>query len=95
VLCLDNASSSPKLTVYPSDQYDLRQKEITQEYDQHLGPVNTITWVDNNRRFLTTSDDKTIRGWDYDIPVVIKYIAEPYMHSMPAVTVHPNSEFEG
>lgn len=74
-------------------QYDLRQKEITQEYDQHLGPVNTITWVDNNRRFLTTSDDKTIRGWDYDIPVVIKYIAEPYMHSMPAVTVHPNSEF--
>ena len=73
-------------------QYDLRQKEITQEYDQHLGPVNTITWVDNNRRFLTTSDDKTIRGWDYDIPVVIKYIAEPYMHSMPAVTVHPNSQ---
>jgi pre-mRNA-processing factor 17 len=72
-------------------QYDLRAKEITQEYDQHLGPVNTITWVDNNRRFVTTSDDKTIRGWDYDIPVVIKYIAEPYMHSMPAVTLHPSS----
>lgn len=74
-------------------QYDLRAKEVTQEYDQHLGPVNTITWVDQNRRFVTTSDDKTIRGWDYDIPVVIKYIAEPYMHSMPAVTLHPNSEF--
>lgn len=27
-------------------------------------------------RFVTTSDDKTIRAWDYDIPVVIKYIAE-------------------
>ena len=66
--------------------------EITQEYDQHLGPVNTITFVDENRRFITTSDDKTIRAWDYDIPVVIKYIAEPYMHSMPAVTVHPSSE---
>lgn len=65
--------------------------EIIQEYDQHLGPVNTITFVDENRRFVTTSDDKTIRAWDYDIPVVIKYIAEPHMHSMPAVTLHPSS----
>lgn len=65
--------------------------EITQEYDQHLGPVNTITFVDENRRFVTTSDDKTIRAWDFDIPVVIKYIAEPFMHSMPAVTLHPSS----
>lgn len=74
-------------------QYDLRAGEITQTYDQHLGPVNTITFVDENRRFLTTSDDKTIRGWDWDIPVVIKYIAEPYMHSMPAVSVHPSCEY--
>jgi len=66
--------------------------EITQEYDQHLGPVNTITFVDENRRFVTTSDDKTIRAWDFDIPVVIKYIAEPHMHSMPAVTLHPSKK---
>ncbi len=65
--------------------------DITQEYDQHLGPVNTITFVDENRRFVTTSDDKTIRAWDFDIPVVIKYIAEPHMHSMPSVTLHPSS----
>jgi pre-mRNA-processing factor 17 len=74
-----------------SIQYDIRTGEITQEYDQHLGPVNTITFVDENRRFVTTSDDKTIRAWDFDIPVTIKYIAEPYMHSMPAVTIHPSS----
>jgi WD40 repeat protein len=73
-------------------QYDMNSGEITQEYDQHLGPVNTITFVDENRRFVTTSDDKTIRAWDYDIPVVIKYIAEPHMHSMPAVTLHPSSK---
>ncbi len=74
-------------------QYDMNSGEITQEYDQHLGPVNTITFVDENRRFVTTSDDKTIRAWDFDIPVVIKYIAEPHMHSMPAVTLHPSSKF--
>lgn len=71
----------------------MRSGEITQEYDQHLGPVNTINFVDDNRRFITTSDDKTIRVWDFDIPVVIKYIAEPSMHSMPAVGVHPSSTF--
>ncbi|KAA1116086.1 pre-mRNA-processing factor 17 [Puccinia graminis f. sp. tritici] len=71
----------------------MRSGEITQEYDQHLGPVNTITFVDENRRFVTTSDDKTIRAWDFDIPVVIKYIAEPAMHSMPAVSLHPNNKW--
>ncbi|BEI83331.1 hypothetical protein CcaverHIS002_0311990 [Cutaneotrichosporon cavernicola] len=74
-------------------QWDIRSHEIVQTYDQHLGPVNTITFVDNNRRFMTTSDDKTIRGWDFDIPVVIKYIAEPYMHSMPSVAKHPGNKW--
>ncbi|KAJ7630536.1 pre-mRNA splicing factor [Roridomyces roridus] len=41
-------------------------------------------------QFVTTSDDKTIRAWDYDIPVVIKYIAEPHMHSMPADNFRQN-----
>ncbi|KAG6817635.1 hypothetical protein H0H87_006263 [Tephrocybe sp. NHM501043] len=74
-------------------KYDMNSGEITQEYDQHLGPVNSITFVDENRRFVTTSDDKTIRAWDFDIPVVIKYIAEPHMHSMPSVTLHPSNKY--
>ena len=39
---------------------------------------------------MTTSDDKTIRVWEYGIPVQIKYIADPGMHSIPAITMHPN-----
>ena len=64
-----------------------------QEYDYHLGAVNTITFVDEGRRFVTTSDDKTIRVWEYGIPVQIKYIADPSMHSIPAVTLHPNNQW--
>lgn len=32
-----------------------------QEYDYHLGAVNTVTFIDEGRRFVSTSDDKTIR----------------------------------
>ncbi|KAE8741721.1 hypothetical protein FOCC_FOCC012771 [Frankliniella occidentalis] len=70
--------------------WDTRSGEIVQEYDRHLGSVNTITFVDENRRFVTTSDDKSLRVWEWDIPVDMKYIADPTMHSMPAVTLSPN-----
>ncbi|KAM9666664.1 pre-mRNA-processing factor 17 isoform 3-T3 [Trichechus inunguis] len=72
-------------------QWDIRSGEIVQEYDRHLGAVNTIVFVDENRRFVSTSDDKSLRVWEWDIPVDFKYIAEPSMHSMPAVTLSPNA----
>ncbi|XP_073483167.1 pre-mRNA-processing factor 17 isoform X1 [Aquarana catesbeiana] len=74
-------------------QWDIRTGEIVQEYDRHLGAVNTITFVDENRRFVSTSDDKSLRVWEWDIPVDFKYIAEPSMHSMPAVTLSPNGKW--
>ena len=74
-------------------QFDTNTGEITQEYDQHLGAVNTIAFIDENRRFVSTSDDKTIRVWDFDIPVVVKYIADPGMHSMPAVNASLSSTY--
>lgn len=74
-------------------QWDINTGQITQEYDQHLGAVNTITFVDNNRRFVTSSDDKSLRVWEFGIPVVIKYISEPHMHSMPAISLHPNGNW--
>ncbi|XP_053603859.1 pre-mRNA-processing factor 17 [Plodia interpunctella] len=73
--------------------WDVRSGEIVQEYDRHLGAVNTITFVDENRRFVTTSDDKSLRVWEWDIPVDMKYIAEPSMHSLPAVTPAPNGKW--
>ncbi|KAG2256785.1 hypothetical protein Bca52824_076079 [Brassica carinata] len=77
-------------------QCDVNTWEITQEYDQHLGAVNTVTFVDNNnRRIVTSSDDKSLRVWEFGIPVVIKYISELHMHSMPAISVHPNGNWLG
>ncbi|KAK1784061.1 hypothetical protein P4O66_004328, partial [Electrophorus voltai] len=45
-------------------QWDIRSGEVVQEYDRHLGAVNTITFVDENRRFVSTSDDKSLRVWE-------------------------------
>ena len=67
--------------------FDLDSGEVTQEYDRHLGNVNTITFIDENRRFVSTSDDKSMRVWEWDIPVDWKYIADPSMHSMPRVAL--------
>ena len=67
--------------------------DLVQEYDYHLAAVNTITFVDEGRRFVSTSDDKTIRVWEFGIPVQIKYIADPGMHSVPAVTLHPSHQY--
>eukprot|EP01125_Pyxidicula_operculata_P010466 TRINITY_DN3440_c0_g1_i1.p1 TRINITY_DN3440_c0_g1~~TRINITY_DN3440_c0_g1_i1.p1 ORF type:complete len:524 (+),score=126.78 TRINITY_DN3440_c0_g1_i1:44-1573(+) len=74
-------------------QWDSRTGKICQEYDRHLGAINTITFIDENRRFVTTSDDKSIRVWEYNIGVEIKYIAEPHMHSIPAASLSHDSKW--
>lgn len=74
-------------------QFDTRSGELVQEYDHHLAAVNTITFVDDNRRFITTSDDKSLRAWEYGIPVPIKFIAEPYMFALTRATPHPNGKY--
>lgn len=75
-------------------QFDTRSpREPVQEYDHHLAAINTITFVDQNRRFMTTSDDKSLRAWDYNIPVPIKYIAEPDMYPMTRAAPHPGGKY--
>jgi pre-mRNA-processing factor 17 len=74
-------------------QFDKRTGQVELEYDAHSGGVNTITFIDDNKRFCTTSDDKSLRCWEFGVPIVIKYVSEPDMHSMPAVTLSDNQKW--
>eukprot|EP00003_Mantamonas_plastica_P018146 TRINITY_DN2978_c0_g1_i1.p1 TRINITY_DN2978_c0_g1~~TRINITY_DN2978_c0_g1_i1.p1 ORF type:complete len:549 (-),score=211.39 TRINITY_DN2978_c0_g1_i1:42-1529(-) len=74
-------------------QYDTRSGKVINDYDRHLKAVNSVTFVNHNQQFMTTSDDQTIRVFEYDINVEVKYISEPYMQSMPAVTKHPSEKW--
>ena len=66
-------------------QYDSRAgEEPVQEYDHHLGAINTLEFVDESRRFMSTSDDRSLRVWEYGIPVEIKTIR--YLSLLPLCT---------
>jgi pre-mRNA-processing factor 17 len=74
-------------------QFDLDSGDIIQQYDYHLGAVNSITFIDENRKFISTSDDKTIRVWEFGIPVQTKYIADPSMHAIAATSATPGGKW--
>ena len=74
-------------------QYDVNSKEPVQQYEEHLGSIDTITFIENGRRFVSTADDKKIYLWEFGIPVVAKHISEPDMHAVPAAALHPNGKY--
>ncbi|KAK4466026.1 WD40-repeat-containing domain protein [Cladorrhinum samala] len=75
-------------------QYDSRAgNETVQEYDHHLGAINTLEFIDENRRFMSTSDDRSLRVWDYGIPVEIKTVSEPDMFALTKSTKHPSGKY--
>ena len=64
-----------------------------QQYEEHLGSIDTITFIENGRRFVSTADDKKMYVWEFGIPVVAKHISEPDMHAVPAAAMHPNMKY--
>jgi len=46
------------MCVYQIYQWDTRTGQVCQEYNYHLQPCNTVTFFDEGRKFISTSDDK-------------------------------------
>lgn len=99
-ICFQPADGGHEFLAGMSDkkivQFDTRlppASALVQDYDHHLAPINTLTFVDENRRFISTSDDKSLRAWEYGIPVPIKYIAEPSMFALTRSALHPSGKY--
>lgn len=76
------------------DHYDMSAPEPgkpVQSYDHHLGAINTLLAVDKNTKFMSTSDDRTIRFWKWQVNIPAKIIADPTQHATPHAAVHPTS----
>ncbi len=71
-------------------QFDTRTGDNLQEYDYHLDAINSITFVDEGRKFITSSDDKTIRVWEFGVPVQIQVIKDTEMHAASTASLSPD-----
>lgn len=71
----------------------MRTGQRTGVYDEHLGAVNSITFIDGNRKFVSTSDDKKIFVWEFGLPVVVKHISEPELNAIFKAVMHPNMKY--
>eukprot|EP00768_Dysnectes_brevis_P006427 gnl/Dysnectes_brevis/5061_a7117_667.p1 GENE.gnl/Dysnectes_brevis/5061_a7117_667~~gnl/Dysnectes_brevis/5061_a7117_667.p1 ORF type:complete len:511 (-),score=49.04 gnl/Dysnectes_brevis/5061_a7117_667:18-1550(-) len=75
--------------------YDMRVKEptsskssLTQIYADHLAPVHSLLSLPGGR-FVTASEDRTLRIWEQGMPLPVKRVAEAQQHSTPSLALHP------
>jgi pre-mRNA-processing factor 17 len=71
-------------------QYDTNSGKKVLKYEEHLGSVYSICFVDGNKKFVSSSDDKKLFLWEFGIPVVVKHISEPAMNIITYMQLHPN-----
>ncbi|AGO12595.1 AaceriAER255Cp [[Ashbya] aceris (nom. inval.)] len=72
--------------------FDLRvnQKEgLIQTYDHHLAAINALRYFPDGSKFISSSDDKSIRIWENQINIPIKQISDTDQYPAPWIQLHP------
>ena len=86
--------SSCILTAYDKEicLWDLRasQTSVARQYLGHLGAVMHLHFLQNGETFLSTSSDKTLRTWDFRVPIGVQQFADVAMQAIPHVVSHPH-----
>ncbi|CCK69596.1 Cdc40p KNAG_0C04950 [Huiozyma naganishii CBS 8797] len=72
--------------------YDTRvdtRDGLVQTYDHHLGGILALRYFPDGTKFISSSEDKTVRIWDSGVNIPVKQISDTTQHSMPSVSLHP------
>ncbi|KAL3235083.1 Pre-mRNA-processing factor 17 [Nakaseomyces bracarensis] len=76
--------------------YDTRVSEkngLVQVYDHHLSSILSVKYFPDGSRFISSSEDKTVRIWNNQVNIPIKQISDTTQHSMPYLGIHPERSY--
>ncbi|AAS52936.1 AER255Cp [Eremothecium gossypii ATCC 10895] len=72
--------------------FDLRVDKkdgVIQIYDHHLAAINALRYFPDGSKFISSSDDKSIRIWENQINIPIKQISDTDQYPAPWIQLHP------
>ncbi|CCC70818.1 hypothetical protein NCAS_0F03340 [Naumovozyma castellii] len=75
--------------------YDTRISENdgrVQVYDHHMSSILALKFFPDGSKFISSSEDKTVRIWDNQVNVPIKQISDTTQYSMPSIDIHPDKK---
>ncbi|AET40269.1 Cdc40p Ecym_5528 [Eremothecium cymbalariae DBVPG len=75
------------------DTRDNYKNGLIQTYDHHTSSIIALKFFPNGSKFISSSEDKTIRIWDNQINIPIKQISDTAQHSMPWIEIHPEHNY--
>lgn len=78
------------------NQYDVRvpaKQGLVQVYDHHLSSILSLKYFPDGSKFVSSSEDKTVRIWENQINIPIKQISDTAQHSMPFINIHPQHKY--
>lgn len=76
--------------------YDVRVSEkdgLIQTYDHHTNGILDLKYFPDGSKFISSSEDKSIRIWNNGVNIPIKQISDTAQHSMPVLEVHPSNKY--
>lgn len=76
--------------------YDRRVQEkngLVQVYDNHLSSILKLCYFPDGSKFISSSEDKTVKIWENRINIPIKHISDTAQHSMPYLGIHPENNY--
>lgn len=78
------------------NHYDDRvasKQGLIQVYDHHQSSILNLRYFSDGSKFISSSEDKSIRIWENQINIPIKQISDTTQHSMPFINIHPQEHY--